>query len=318
MKISVAIAAYRGGKFIGGQLQSIAVQSRVPDEVIVCDDCPDEGTRLAVEKFSGVLPLRYRVNERQLGAAGNFNAALSACSGDVVFLCDQDDLWYPEKVAIMSRMLDPGTVGGVFCDSDICDENGRKSGFTHFDSRGYSSLKKSVAGVWQGQLYASCRRFPGAGHDMAVTGKFLQKLLPLPDLPDCHDNFLGVAGAAMGAWQVMPRAMGIFRRHADAHSGAGARKSLLRAWAQARESVKNNSFAWNAALFAEVLARLPDLPEDVQEILRARRDHSAVRAAMTDMSRGGRLGAIWREMRSGNYAKFGRGWKNVVQDMFFR
>ena len=77
MKISVAIAACRGGRFIGAQLASIAAQSRLPDEVIICDDGPDEATALAVRQFSGELPLTYQINPVPLGVTGNFNKVLS-------------------------------------------------------------------------------------------------------------------------------------------------------------------------------------------------------------------------------------------------
>ena len=101
MKISVVIAAYRGEKFIGAQLQSIAGQSVPVDEIIICDDSPDGLTRLEIEKFTGILPIRYVANEKTLGVTGNFNRALHLVTGDVVFLCDQDDVWYPEKTAKM-------------------------------------------------------------------------------------------------------------------------------------------------------------------------------------------------------------------------
>lgn len=317
MKISVAIAACRGGRFIGEQLASIAAQTRLPDEVVICDDGPDELTAQAVREFSGVLPLKYQINPEVLGVTGNFNQVLSLASGDAVFLCDQDDVWYPEKVAVMSSFLIPGEATGVFCDSDVAGENGNTTGVTHFETRGYGKLRHCQAGVWQGQFAASCRRFPAAGHDMALSAVLLKKLLPLPDLPACHDNYLGVAGAALGAWRVVPQSLGIFRRHRGSASGAGRKMSWTEQFRAAQQSVKDNTFAWNAALFQAVADRLPELPDEISQVLTARAMHSRNRAAM-DAPLLKRLPLIYREIADGNYQKFGRGWKNVIQDLFLR
>ena len=316
MKISVALAAYRGEKFIGAQLRSLAAQTRLPDEVVVTDDSPDEATRREAERFSGDLPLRYIANPVRLGVTGNFNAALAQTTGDAVFLCDQDDVWHPEKIETMCGFLD-AQCAAVFCDSDVTDENGVLQGFTHLESRGYGALRNCPFGFWPDQLAACCRRVPAAGHDMAFSRKLLERVLPLPELPDCHDTYLGVAAAALGAWRIVPRSLGIFRRHGASASGAGRRPSLAGAWRAARESVRSRSFAWNAALFAEVLTRLPELPDEIRAVLEARQRHSANRAAM-DVAFPKRVPLIWREWRAGNYSRFGRGWKNVLQDLFLR
>ncbi|MCI5779527.1 MAG: glycosyltransferase [Lentisphaeria bacterium] len=316
MKVSVAIAAYRGEKWIGDQLQSLVEQTRLPDEVVITDDSPDDATRREAERFSGVLPLRYVANPIRLGVTGNFNAALSLTTGDAVFLCDQDDVWYPDKIAAMCGHL---SIGGaaVFCDSDVTDAGGTPAGFTHLESRGYGVLRRLPEGMWRDQLAACCRRVPAAGHDMALTRELLDRLLPLPDLPFCHDTYLGVAAAALGAWRIVPRSLGTFRRHGASASGAGAKMSWRGQWRAARESVRGRSFAWNAELFSAVLDRLPELDPAVRDQLYARMRHSRARAGM-DVPFLRRLPAIWREICSGNYVRFGRGWKNVVQDLFFR
>ncbi|MBO7329334.1 MAG: glycosyltransferase [Lentisphaeria bacterium] len=316
MTISVAIAAYRGEKFIGEELNSFAAQTIVPDEVVICDDSPDDLTENEVRKFEKLLNIRYFRNDSQLGVSANFNKVLSLCSGDVVFLADQDDLWYPDKTAKFLQYFEKGAKA-VFCDSDITDGFGEKSGLTHFESRGYAGLRSEKSGLWCGQFEASCRRFPAAGHDMALKKELLEKLLPVPDLANCHDNFLGLAAAALDEWVIIPESLGTFRRHGNNTSGAGQKNSLLNAWKAARESAANNSFSWNAKLFQEVLRRLPDLPEERVKILSDRVQHSLNRA---EMSKKGlrKYSLILNEIRNGNYFRFGRGWKNVVQDLFLR
>jgi glycosyltransferase involved in cell wall biosynthesis len=317
VKISVAIAAYCGEKYIGEQLASIAAQSRVPDEVVIGDDSPDDRMEKVIRDFSGMLNIRYFRNEFPLGAAANFNRVLSEVAGNVVFLCDQDDLWYPTKVAEMSRVLAGGGLKGVFCDSTVTDAEAHPLGFSHFDSRGYSGLRKDPDRFLKNQFEASLRRFPAAGHDMALTGELLEKLLPIPELSNCHDNYLGVGGAALDAWECIPKELGIFRRHEKSTSQAGKKLTLAAQLKAAKESIGKNTFAWNAVLFQSVADRLPDLPAERRELLLSRVRHSRNREAMnTGFVR--RAGLIWQEIRSGNYRRFGRGWKNVIQDLFLR
>lgn len=316
MTVSVAIAAYRGEKFIADQLISIINQTVVPDEVVICDDSPDDLTENEVRKFEKFLNIRYFRNSAQLGAAANFNKALSLCTGDVVFLADQDDVWYPWKAAWMLERFQAGAQA-VFCDSDITDRDGMKLGFTHFDSRGYARLHRNAPGLWLDQFAQSCRRFPAAGHDMALKKELLDRLLPIPEIPDCHDNYLGLAVAALDLWEIIPSPLGTFRRHGENSSGAGKKLSLLNQFRAAKESVTKDSFSWNIRLFGAVSERLPDLPEKKKMLLKERIDHSFARLEM-GKKEGKKLRLIIQEIRNGNYSRFGRGWKNVIQDLFLR
>ena len=76
MKISVAIAAYKGEKFIGEQIASLLEQTLLPDEIVITDDSPDELTEKAVKKFSDPR-IRYFRNDKQLGVNRNFERAIS-------------------------------------------------------------------------------------------------------------------------------------------------------------------------------------------------------------------------------------------------
>ena len=108
MKISVAMAAYNGAPYIEEQLDSIRMQTVPVDEVHVVDDrSPDETYEVLqnYQKKHPDFPLQIYRNEKNLGYRKNFRAAVSHCTGDLVFLCDQDDAWLPEKVETMVGIL---------------------------------------------------------------------------------------------------------------------------------------------------------------------------------------------------------------------
>lgn len=106
MKISVALAAYKGEQYIAEQLDSILKQLGENDEIIVSDDYPQGKTRDEVLKFQDKR-IRY-IEGAGAGVVKNFENALNACTGDVVFLCDQDDVWLPDKVECVMKEIQSG------------------------------------------------------------------------------------------------------------------------------------------------------------------------------------------------------------------
>src|SRR3954454_9678676 len=98
MKVSVALASYNGARFIDEQLASLAAQTRPPDELVVCDDGSTDDTLDHVERFAATAPFEVRIvrNAENLGFSGNFQRVLALVRGDIVFICDQDDIWYPD------------------------------------------------------------------------------------------------------------------------------------------------------------------------------------------------------------------------------
>lgn len=106
MKISVALAAYKGEQYIAEQLDSILKQLGKNDEIIVSDDYPQGKTRDEVLKFQDKR-IRY-IEGKGEGVVKNFENALNACTGDVIFLCDQDDVWLPDKVETVMKEIQNG------------------------------------------------------------------------------------------------------------------------------------------------------------------------------------------------------------------
>lgn len=109
MKISVCMGIYNGERYIEEQLASIMSQTMRPDEVILCDDCSTDCTVQVVRKFIEENHLvdkwKLLVNQENKGYPGNFYHAMSLCTGDIVFLADQDDIWNLGKVERMAETM---------------------------------------------------------------------------------------------------------------------------------------------------------------------------------------------------------------------
>ena len=105
MKISIAITTYNGERFLREQLDSLYTQSLLPDEIIVCDDCSSDHTIDILEDYKMRYSLQYFRNDFQLGVNRNFFQAISRCSGDYIFICDQDDVWMPHKIETLMNAI---------------------------------------------------------------------------------------------------------------------------------------------------------------------------------------------------------------------
>lgn len=110
MKISVAMTTYNGEQYIEEQLDSLRLQTVPADEVIICDDRSKDRTadivRSYIERYDLGSYWQFIVNENNLGYCDNFHHAASACRGDLVFFCDQDDIWRLNKLEIMADVME--------------------------------------------------------------------------------------------------------------------------------------------------------------------------------------------------------------------
>ncbi|MBQ3565687.1 MAG: glycosyltransferase [Oscillospiraceae bacterium] len=108
MKISVVMTTYNGEKYLTEQLDSLRNQSRLPDEVIICDDGSSDTTNSLVDDYIKKYSLNgwiHKVNEVNLGWRKNFMEAIRMSSGELIFTCDQDDIWYADKLEIMEKAM---------------------------------------------------------------------------------------------------------------------------------------------------------------------------------------------------------------------
>jgi glycosyltransferase involved in cell wall biosynthesis len=97
MMVSVALATYNGARWVHTQLESIASQTVLPDEVVVADDASTDDTLSIVQSFASRMPLRV-IEGHRVGTLRNFERALAATTGDLVFPSDQDDRWASTKL----------------------------------------------------------------------------------------------------------------------------------------------------------------------------------------------------------------------------
>ncbi|MEG2075235.1 MAG: glycosyltransferase, partial [Victivallaceae bacterium] len=273
-------------------------------------------------KYPGII--QFHANQKRLGATKNFEQALTLTSGKYIFLCDQDDWWRPNKVAAMLESChNHPAAHGVFSDSLIVDANLQSIGDshqnTHLKLRGFNpDYLAEIQGDGDKFLAEFLKRVPPAGHDMMLKAQAKSYLLPFPELPDSYDTWIGLALATGDKWAFTPGELTLFRQHGANLSNSGQAANWRTKLAAARNSIRCNTFEWNCRMYEFLLRRLGEtLPEQRRQILLERLEYSACRAAMnTTWFR--RLPLIWHVATHRWYQRFGRGWQNLIQDLFLR
>jgi glycosyltransferase involved in cell wall biosynthesis len=126
--VSVVMANYNMGAYVGSAIQSICEQTVRNIEIIVVDDgSSDESWKVicdAAASDSRIVPIR----QANAGQASAKNAGVRVARGDYIGFCDADDLWKPNKIEDQLNPFEDPTVGVVYTDLCVIDQEGRQTG----------------------------------------------------------------------------------------------------------------------------------------------------------------------------------------------
>ena len=67
-RVSIALCTYNGARYLQEQLESIALQSRLPMELVVCDDQSTDNTISILKRFQAEPAKAQDVATKPLGA----------------------------------------------------------------------------------------------------------------------------------------------------------------------------------------------------------------------------------------------------------
>lgn len=208
MKISIAMATYNGAKYIEEQLQSLAEQTVKPDELVVTDDGSSDETIEIVRGFAHKAPFEIRLerNEKNLGFAQNFGKAMALCSGDIIFLSDQDDVWLPQKLERVRREFRAQPdVQIIINNARIVDGELNDTGLTKLG-------QTRSLGLGDKAFLTGCCS--------AIRAEFRVICLPVPNRIFVHDTWLHALGDLCGVRTVLDESLQLYRRHGTNASAA--------------------------------------------------------------------------------------------------
>lgn len=207
MRISIAVATYNGVQHLQRQLDSFLSQTTMPDEVVICDDRSSDDTLSVLQRFQKEAPFEVRIyrNDVNLGFTKNFEKALTKCTGDVIFLSDQDDSWFPEKIAVvMQTFFEHPEKLLVIHDGMLADDQ--------LLSHGATKLKQVTAAYGSPDSIVT-------GALTAVRKELLALALPVPDGLKGHDVWLHNIAGLLNARCVIDKELQLIVRHGSNTSG---------------------------------------------------------------------------------------------------
>lgn len=172
------MATYNGERYILPQMASILGQLPGDAEIVIADDGSTDATLVKVQSL-GDDRIRILPQVGHLGPTYNFERALKAARGDVIFLADQDDVWNADKVSAVLAAMGP-TDRGVLVVHDA-EFMGSAQGSSMW---GVRPIVHGVFNNWLRNSYTGCC--------MAFTRKVLEASLPFPKNLPMHDQWIGL------------------------------------------------------------------------------------------------------------------------------
>lgn len=201
--VSIAMATYNGEKYIKEQLESILQQLYINDEIVISDDGSTDSTLSIIKKINDN---RIRiVNGPKIGVKQNFACAISHCRNPIIFLCDQDDVWMPNKVETILDIFEKTNCTCVVHDCELVD-----SEMEITLSKSFFKLKNSKAGVINNIIRNSY-----IGCCMAFSNGLIQFILPIPDNIEMHDQWIGLISDIKGKTIFIEDILLKYRRHEE-------------------------------------------------------------------------------------------------------
>ena len=223
MRVSVALCTYNGTRYLPQLLASIARQTQPPNELVVCDDGSTDETVAMLERFAASVsfPVRIHRNPETLRPAQNFARCLGLCTGDLIVLSDQDDLWFDDRVAsTAAAFAAEARLAFTFSDSPLIDGEGKDLGQSIYSRVPISSADRRRVEEGSAMMPVLLRWGVLYGTTMAVRASLRRLFLPLP-AGWSHDEWIGLCLSAAGSSARLPRPVTHYRQHAAQQVGTG-------------------------------------------------------------------------------------------------
>ncbi|MBA7582213.1 hypothetical protein ES708_24137 [subsurface metagenome] len=322
--ISIAMCTFNGADYLQEQLVSIVKQTRLPDELVVCDDGSTDSTLQILGEFEKDAPFSVRIycNKIRLGATKNFEKAITLCKGEIIALCDQDDIWLPQKIKkIVETFKKNPDTGYIFSNALVIDEKLNSIDGTLWDYVSFTANRRRK--FEQGnQIEVLVERSVVTGATMALCKTKTNWILPIPE-KWVHDKWIALlASAAEEKGIFIEEPLIKYRLHSKQSIGInidGDKKLNLIEQLKRVYNTKLESCEIVIDRLVYILNRLNEvnkMTKRTNEFLIGKIKHLHERQWMHNYSRWKRINRIFKELINRRYHRFSNGWESVLKDLF--
>lgn len=202
MKTCVVMAVHNGQEYLKEQLSSLERQTRAPDRLIVVDDCSEDSSAKILDEFRQNTKILMEIftTPKNIGHAAAFEIGLAKAYEDLIFLCDQDDVWFPEKISeITTLALNNPSILAFTNDVTVTDANLKTI---------LPSLTRELKFIWP-RLSESY--FLGCAS--AIRQSLITLALPFPDGLRTHDRWILQFSEGLETRMIVENSLQFWRRH---------------------------------------------------------------------------------------------------------
>lgn len=319
-RVSIALCVCHGARFLDEQLSSLRAQSRLPEEVVIGDDASEDESVAIIKRFSAEAPFPVRIirNKQRLGVRGNFEKVISHCSNELIALCDQDDVWLPEKLDVLaSRLERDANAVAVFSDASVVDEKLQPLGYTMWEHVGFTAMRRKQ--MTQDAPWQPLFKDPVVtGATLMFRKRLVDACLPIPE-SWVHDAWIAQIAAAHGKILAVEEPLVLYRQH-SANVIGGKRLSLRSQLRRADVVGRLGLVERELSRYRQLFERLSDLDITPRQTAMQRSAREKIRhlerRQRLPANRMRRVPTIMSECLNGNYYRFSKDWRNVAADWF--
>ncbi|AWL08134.1 glycosyltransferase family 2 protein [Aquirufa nivalisilvae] len=323
--ISVALCTYNGEKYLPYQLESIASQTQAIHELVVFDDGSSDKSIEILEAFKQKVPFQVHIhqNEKNVGSSKNFEMCVQACSGDLIFFSDQDDLWLPHKVETLVRYFENyPEIDAVFSNAIMIDRSGKPTGKTSFEQ---IEFIEPLQELWKAgnSFDILLKGYVVTGATLAIRSQVKKEVFPTPHIiPELiHDGWIALYLSMTNRIAFVKEPLIQYREHDSQQVGLKSEKkavSLLDRFKRSRKAklVQIEKKATDSSALYNYLKASGKAPENALEKVASRMLHYQMRAKLAN----NRLLRIWPVLKGvlqGGYKLHdgGKWWHPVLGDI---
>lgn len=314
LRSTVVLCSWNGERFLPQQLDSLRAQTRRIDQFVLSDDGSTDGSWVLLQEFAaeqhalGSDVILHR-NPQALGYIRHFEQALARADADVVFTCDQDDIWHPGKIATMMAafVADPALLA-LHSDARLVDAAGTATGRTLFNALEVTA--RELRGMHGGEAFhVLLRRNIVTGAAMAVRRGVVAMATPFAT-HWAHDEWMAMIAAMHGRVDTLERVLIDYRQHGGNQIGAAEKTPLQ----QVGIGVSRHAYQQRQVLrMRELEARTP-ASSPAHDAVADRLHHAIARAGMP-ASPFARVTHVGREWLRGGYRRYGSGLRSAFADL---
>lgn len=202
VRVSVAMTTYNGEKYIKEQIDSILNNLDKDDELIISDDGSKDNTISIIKEYLKKDSRIKFINGPKNGIKQNFANSIQECKGEYIFLSDQDDIWLDNKVEEVLKTFRDEQCILIVHNTKIIDEKKQPITESFFEYR--KSGKGIFKNIYKNTYIGCC---------MAFKNTLKDKILPIPNNIEMHDQWIGIIAEMTGKVFFLNKTLLLYRRH---------------------------------------------------------------------------------------------------------